>query len=114
LLAPREVAAVIGRSGHRIHPGDAYRNIRVTELSGGGPKPLYKPALLQISLPAIRHDECHPRADSGDNHQRDFEDINGRWSLRVGVRIEYSTYCEGQDDCEKRTSQDPEGDRAEQ
>jgi hypothetical protein len=114
LLPPHELAALIGSGGHRVHAGDAHRDIRVAELSGGGPKPLYKPALPQISLPVIRHDEGHRPADTSDYCQRDFEDINGRWSIRAGVRVECNTYCEGEDDCENRASQDPEGDGAEQ
>jgi hypothetical protein len=111
LLPPCEVGAFIG-SSHRVHAGDTHRDIRVTDLSGGRPKPLHEAALLQISLPAIGHDQCHGAADTGHHGQGGLEHLNRRCPL-ARLCADGAADRPGHDQSEGETSQDGERYRGE-
>jgi len=53
LLAASEVGTLVSDAGHGVHASDAYRDILVAELGGGGTEPFHESALFDVALPPV-------------------------------------------------------------
>ncbi|MEU2035272.1 hypothetical protein [Nocardia amamiensis] len=108
LLAAQAVGFV-GDAGHRVHPGDADRDIGGAELGGRGAEAFDEPALLEIALTAVGDHQRDDPTHTGDDGQCDPGDVDRR-GLRLAGRGDPSQEPVGSD-CQDQTDAQRVADR---